>query len=114
MSAALEQLETWMQSRENERLEFKEAKNNFHFEKLVKYCCALANERGGKIILGVGNKMPRQVVGTSAFENRLNELQQVLPQLSEDAVQRLVRDLKDEGEIYKKGHTRGARWYPSP
>jgi ATP-dependent DNA helicase RecG len=69
MSAILEQLETWMRTRENERLEFKEAKNNFDFEKLVKYCCAIANERGGKIILGVSDRMPRRVVGTSAFEN---------------------------------------------
>jgi ATP-dependent DNA helicase RecG len=69
MSAILEQLETWMRTRENERLEFKEAKNNFDFEKLVKYCCAIANERGGKIILGVSDRMPRQVVGTSTFEN---------------------------------------------
>jgi len=54
---------------ENEHLEFKEAKHNFHFEKLVKYCAALANEGGGKIILGVTDKIPRRVVGTSAFEN---------------------------------------------
>lgn len=69
MSSAVSQLETWMRSKENERLEFKEAKNNFHFEKLVKYCCALANERGGKIILGVSDKMPRQVVGTTTFQD---------------------------------------------
>jgi ATP-dependent DNA helicase RecG len=69
MSSAVTQLETWMRSKENERLEFKEAKNNFHFEKLVKYCCALANERGGKIILGVSDKMPRQVVGTSVYSD---------------------------------------------
>jgi len=54
---------------EDEHLEFKEAKHNFHFEKLVKYCAALANEGGGKIILGVTDKIPRHIVGTSMFEN---------------------------------------------
>jgi len=68
MSISLEQLKEWMQTpEENERLEFKEAKENFHFEKLVKYCVALANEGGGQIILGVTDKQPRKVVGTHAF-----------------------------------------------
>lgn len=53
---------------ESEHIEFKEAKNNFHFEKLVDYCVALANEGGGRIILGVTDKPPRKVVGTTAFE----------------------------------------------
>jgi len=52
---------------EDEHLEFKEAKENFHFEKLVKYCVALANEGGGQIILGVTDTRPRRVVGTRAF-----------------------------------------------
>lgn len=52
---------------EDEHVEFKEAKNNLHFEKLVDYCVALANEGGGKIILGVTDKPPRKVVGTQAF-----------------------------------------------
>ncbi len=53
---------------ENEHIEFKEAKGNFHFEKLVDYCVALANEGGGRIVLGVTDKRPRKVVGTAAFE----------------------------------------------
>ena len=52
---------------EGATLEFKEAKASFHFEELVKYCVALANEGGGKIILGVSDTRPRQVVGTAAF-----------------------------------------------
>ena len=56
-----------MESREGEHLEFKEAKARFDFEELVKYCCALANERGGRIVLGVTDKRPRRVVGTAAF-----------------------------------------------
>lgn len=68
MKSRIEFLEHLMkQKSEDEHLEFKEAKNRFDFELLVKYCCALANERGGKMILGVTNKRPRRVVGTSAF-----------------------------------------------
>ena len=67
MNTSLDQLQEWMDSKESERLEFKEAKQNFHFEKLVKYCAALANDGGGKIILGINDKMPRRVVGCHAF-----------------------------------------------
>jgi len=57
-----------MRTPEREQLEFKEAKNRYDFEKLVSYCAALANEGGGKMVLGVTDKRPREVVGTSAFE----------------------------------------------
>jgi ATP-dependent DNA helicase RecG len=67
MKERLAQLRAWMESREDEHLEFKEAKARFDFEELVKYCCALANERSGRIILGVTDKRPRRVVGTDAF-----------------------------------------------
>jgi len=63
----IEQLEELMTSKEGEHLEFKEARKNYHFETLVKYCAALANEGGGKIILGVTDKRPRSVVGSQAF-----------------------------------------------
>ncbi|MDP6040222.1 MAG: ATP-binding protein, partial [Candidatus Latescibacteria bacterium] len=69
MAVTLTQLAAWMDADENEHLEFKEAKARFDFEKLVQYCVALANERGGHIILGVTDKKPRRVVGTGAFEN---------------------------------------------
>jgi len=69
MNERIQQLEHWMQARENEHLEFKEAKQDYDFEELVKYCVALANEGGGKMILGVTDKMPRRVVSTQAFRN---------------------------------------------
>lgn len=69
MNVSDRQLEDWLADREHEHLEFKEAKNNFHFEKLVKYCSALANEGGGSIVLGVTDVRPRRVVGSSAFPN---------------------------------------------
>jgi ATP-dependent DNA helicase RecG len=67
MSVTSQQLQQWLSAKESEHLEFKEAKNNFHFEKLVKYCAALANEGGGSIVLGVTDKRPRQVVGSQVF-----------------------------------------------
>lgn len=69
MTVSDRKLEDWLAGREHEHLEFKEAKNNFHFEKLVKYCAALANEGGGSIVLGVTDARPRRVVGSSAFPN---------------------------------------------
>lgn len=62
-----EQLQNWLAEPEGTRLEFKEAKQNYHFDKLVAYCVALANEGGGKIILGVTDRRPRRIVGTAAF-----------------------------------------------
>src|SRR3989337_2613102 len=67
MTVTERQIDEWLRAKEDEHLEFKEAKNNFHFEKLVRYCAALANEGGGSIVLGVTDKPPRQVVGTAAF-----------------------------------------------
>lgn len=63
----VEQLRQWMNEIEGEHFEFKEANNRFSFEDLAKYCCAFANENGGKVILGVTDKRPREVVGTQAF-----------------------------------------------
>ena len=67
MTVSIDKLQTWMDAREDEHLEFKEAKKNFHFKTLVKYCVALANEGGGRMILGVTDKLPRKVVGSQAF-----------------------------------------------
>lgn len=69
MTVAAHELDAWLQGREDEHLEVKEAKARFDFEKLVKYRAALANEGGGAIVLGVTDKRPRRVVGTRAFEN---------------------------------------------
>jgi len=52
---------------EGTRIEFKSASGGYHFEKLVEYCVAIANEGGGQIVLGVTDRRPRSVVGTSAF-----------------------------------------------
>ncbi len=68
MRTTPEQLQQWLGEPEGTRLEFKEAKARYDFDKLLQYCVALANEGGGQIVLGVSDKRPRQVVGTAAFE----------------------------------------------
>lgn len=67
MTTTREQFNQWLSEPEGTNLEFKEAKHNYHFDKLVEYCVALANEGGGKIILGVSDRRPRSIVGTTAF-----------------------------------------------
>jgi len=69
MSTTLEKLQLCLESKDNEHLEFKEAQNRYDFEELVKCCVALANEGGGRMILGVTNKLPRRVVGSQAFND---------------------------------------------
>lgn len=67
-------LSEWLVSTsENEHLEFKEAKQQFDNTKLMRYCVALSNEGGGYLVLGVSDKIPRQIVGTHAFRD-LNEI----------------------------------------
>ncbi len=67
-AAKIAALEEWIRDKEGENLEFKSARGGFHFEELTHYCVALANEGGGRIILGVTDKHPRQIVGSKAFE----------------------------------------------
>lgn len=55
--------------REGANLEFKEAKTQYDFQKLLGYCVGIANEGGGRLILGVTNNLPRQIIGTTAFQN---------------------------------------------
>lgn len=60
-------LEEWLRGKEGEHLEFKEWKTKDDFELLCKYCCALANEEGGRFVIGVTDRRPRAVVGTTGF-----------------------------------------------
>jgi len=54
---------------ETQNLEFKEAKIQCDNKKLYRYCIAIANEGGGRLLLGVADKPPRPVVGTAAFND---------------------------------------------
>ena len=73
----IETLERWLTiSAENEHLEFKEAREKYKHEEVLKYCVAFANEGGGHLVLGVTDAPPRNVVGTQAFvsADQLNRL----------------------------------------
>lgn len=67
MQTTPDQLHEWLNAPEDEHLEFKEAKQKYALDDLLKYCVAIANEGGGKIILGVTGRRRRSIVGTQAF-----------------------------------------------
>ncbi|MBD2087894.1 ATP-binding protein [Coleofasciculus sp. FACHB-542] len=95
----LETLEKWLLvPTETERLEFKEAKQQFDSTKLLKYCVALANEGGGYIVLGVTDKRPRQVVGSQAWSTAeaLNSIKA-----------RIVNELGFRVEVTELAHPKG-------
>src|SRR5437762_1574175 len=70
MSTTLEQINLWRSAPSaHQRLEFKEAKTQFDFRTLCKYCVALANEGGGNLLFGVADQPPRPVVGTTTANN---------------------------------------------
>jgi len=52
---------------ENEHIEFKSAREQYDEKKLMRYCVALSNEKGGKLLLGVNDD--RVIVGTNAFRD---------------------------------------------
>jgi len=62
-----ETIEELIEAPEGERYQFKEWKNKGDYDDTVKICSALANSGGGKFIIGITDKRPRRVVGTSAF-----------------------------------------------
>lgn len=95
----LENLEQWLLApAETEKLEFKEAKQQYDTTKLLRYCIALANEGGGYLILGVANKPPRNVVGTQAFPSTssLNSIKALI-----------IEKLKFRVDITELNHTDG-------
>jgi ATP-dependent DNA helicase RecG len=62
-------LDRFLHEKEGPNLECKTARTDFDSRKLRKYLCALANEGGGYLVLGVTDQPPRHVVGTAAFAN---------------------------------------------
>jgi len=70
MSTSPEQIDLWRATpSEHQHLEFKEAKTQIDYDKLCQYCVALANEGGGQLLLGIADKPPRPIVGTTAVNN---------------------------------------------
>lgn len=82
MATTLEELIALIaKPREVEGLEFKEAKAQYDSTKLLRYCVAIANEKGGQLILGVTNDPPRKVVGTRAVNDPPGMEKQILDKL---------------------------------
>ena len=92
-----EDLDNWKDAVETETLEFKTAENNFPTEELGRYCCALANEGGGRIVFGMTPNRPRQIVGSKAFPD--------LERTRSD----LIRDLKVPIRVDEVAHPNIAR-----
>lgn len=70
MTTTSEQIDLWRSAAsEHQRLEFKEAKTQFDFRTLCRYCVALANEGGGQLLFGIADRPPRPVVGTAAVND---------------------------------------------
>jgi ATP-dependent DNA helicase RecG len=61
-------IEELLNAKEGEQYQFKEAKTRFDSNEAARCCCALANCGGGKLVFGITDKRPRQVVGSRAFE----------------------------------------------
>lgn len=76
----IEQLEALMSAPEV-HVEFKEAKGSFSRTELFKYAVAIANEGGGKIVLGVTDRHPRAVVGSAAFRGTQGLEKEILDNL---------------------------------
>ena len=61
-------LDEILEAKEGEEFQFKEAKRRFDSDEAARCCCALANCGGGKLVFGISDKRPRQVVGSLAFD----------------------------------------------
>lgn len=67
-----EDIDDILQNRENEVLEFKEAKSNFDSRERSDYCAAIANAGGGRLLLGVNDD--GDIVGTLVYSGTLNKV----------------------------------------
>jgi len=79
---SVEQIDLWLTAREDEHTEFKEARTSFPFDELVRYVAALANEKGGYLVLGISPKLPRKVVDSQAFRNLQDTVHGVLQRIN--------------------------------
>ena len=82
--STIEQLQGLSESEDH--IEFKEAKRNYPFSGgkhtdpkdrrhcVLGYIAALANERGGRLVLGMADRVPHTVVGSNCAENKVGEL----------------------------------------
>ncbi|MGN6616463.1 MAG: RNA-binding domain-containing protein [Ilyomonas sp.] len=74
-------IEHLVQLKESEnKVEFKEARNQYSYKSgrksVIGYVVALANEKGGYLVLGVTDTYPHSICGSKAFEGREGKLEQ--------------------------------------
>jgi ATP-dependent DNA helicase RecG len=78
----LDEFNGWLSApSETGNLEFKEAENQYDNANLFRHCVALANEGGGKLILGVTDNPPRKVKGSGAFHTPAGIQSKILDKL---------------------------------
>ncbi|MEM1283209.1 MAG: ATP-binding protein [Chlamydiota bacterium] len=95
----LETLTNWLnEPTENEHLEFKEAKNQYDTTKLLKYCVAITNEKGGYLVFGVTDKKPRKIVGSQAFST---------PEAQNKIKKQILEKLRIRIELTELNHPEG-------
>lgn len=80
---------------ETNNIEFKEAKNSYDDNKLFKYCVAIANCGGGNLILGITDKCPRNIVGTSWPSNCVEKQSQIYNKLK---IRVEIKEIEIEGK----------------
>ena len=87
-----------------EHIEFKEAKNEFSFEKLGEYFSALSNEANLKkqkyawLIFGITDKVPRKVSGTNYREGiKLQKLKEEIAEAEKSEMWISYADTGNEG-----------------
>ncbi len=79
---SVEQLEELIQTlTEVEGIEFKAARKQFSGDRVMDYCVGIGNDGGGKLILGVTNDLPREVVGTAAVGDTQDMQKKILDKL---------------------------------
>lgn len=61
-------IEELLEAKEGEGFQFKEGKRRFDAGEATRCCCALSNCGGGRLVFGITDKRPRQVVGSEAFD----------------------------------------------
>lgn len=67
MQSDLTTIEELLNAKEGEQYQFKEAKRHFDAGEAARCCCALSNCGGGKLVFGITDQRPREVVGSEAF-----------------------------------------------
>lgn len=92
-------LDRFLTETEGPTLECKEAKGSYDPKKLRRYLCALANEGGGYLVLGVTDEPPRRVVGSKAFANVQSDIRAIRQSLTPSPEVRAAEVAHPDGRV---------------